>query len=60
MKVRLFTDVATAQGSWATGIRDLPDSLASELIAARLACKPEDAVELEKEQRGAPRKGKGK
>jgi hypothetical protein len=43
MKVYLFTSVASAEGSWANGIRDLPKALAQELLAGKLACKPSAA-----------------
>jgi len=37
MKVKLLTSVSSAAGSWATGVRDLPDDLAEEMLAAGLA-----------------------
>jgi hypothetical protein len=37
MKVKLLTSVSSAEGSWANGIRDLPDSLAVEMLEAGFA-----------------------
>jgi hypothetical protein len=39
MRVRLFTSVASLDGSWPTGIRDIPDQLARELLDGGLAAK---------------------
>jgi hypothetical protein len=53
MKVRLFTSVSSAQGSWGPGFRDLPDKLAGELIAGKLACKADDIAAIAKAERAA-------
>ena len=55
MKVRLLTAVASAEGSWGTGIRDLPDKLAKELIAGGLALLPDDARKSTTERPAAPK-----
>jgi len=37
MIVKLLTAVSGLDGSWGTGIHDLPDKLAAELVAGGLA-----------------------
>jgi len=50
MKVKLLTSVSSAEGSWATGVRDIPDELAEELLAAGLAepAAGDDAAKVKK------------
>lgn len=37
MLVKLKTPIATANGSWGPGLRDLPDTIAAEMLAAGFA-----------------------
>lgn len=60
MLVKLFTAVSSRDGSWGAGRRDLPDTLAAEMIAAGFA-EPIEAKQAPAEPAPKPpRKGKEK
>jgi len=57
--VKLKSAVSGLDGSWGPGLRDLPDTLAAELVAGGLAEKVEPAqpVTAEPKPKKARRKG---
>jgi len=57
MKVKLLTAVSCVAGSWSNGIRDLPDTLAREMLDAGLA-EPVDGNDAAKVEKPKPARSK--
>lgn len=60
MLVKLFTAVSGLDGSWGPGLRDLPEKLAAEMIAAGFAEAVKAPAPAEPAAKPQPKKGKEK